>query len=71
VEKPKRKTVAFLYHPRPDHCRAVENLIFKLIPHFEKLKEEERFCLLASAWLHDIGMLPSVADQFKPPKKKY
>lgn len=46
----------------PEHCKAVENLIYKLIPDklYRSLKEEERFFLLSSAWLHDIGMLRSV-----------
>jgi hypothetical protein len=40
------------------HCQAVENLIHHLIPEtlFRGLREYERFLLLASAWLHDIGM---------------
>ncbi|ATW24292.1 HD domain-containing protein [Candidatus Formimonas warabiya] len=48
----------------PDHCKAVEGFIHRLIPDYthEKLLEEERFYLLASAWLHDLGMLRSVAE---------
>ncbi len=45
-----------------DHCKRVENLLHRLIPN-EKYKEltmKERFYLLASAWLHDIGMLKNV-----------
>jgi hypothetical protein len=43
-----------------DHCRAVEDYIHRLIPdqHYRSLSEYERFFLLASAWLHDIGMMP-------------
>lgn len=45
------------------HCNAVETLIHRLIPERRYLdfSEEERFYLLASAWVHDIGMLPMVA----------
>lgn len=48
----------------PEHCQAVENLLHRLIPgkNFNELKKKERFYLLASAWLHDIGMLRSVAQ---------
>jgi translation initiation factor 2B subunit (eIF-2B alpha/beta/delta family) len=46
------------------HCQAVENLIHRLIPgdRYKKLKIEERFYLLASAWLHDVGMHKIVAE---------
>ena len=41
------------------HCNAVEDIIHQLIPveRHRKLSESEKFFLLASAWLHDIGML--------------
>lgn len=41
------------------HCQAVENLIHKLIQgdSFKELSMKERYYLLASAWLHDLGML--------------
>lgn len=41
------------------HCRAVETMLHRLIPgkRHKKLSEDEKFFLLASAWLHDIGML--------------
>ncbi|MCP4264907.1 MAG: tetratricopeptide repeat protein, partial [Candidatus Brocadiaceae bacterium] len=48
----------------PDHCQAVENIIHRLIPekeHYNQLEEQERFYLLASAWLHDLGMMRLVA----------
>lgn len=41
------------------HCRAVEDLLHHLIPgsKHEELSEDEKFFLLASAWLHDLGMI--------------
>lgn len=41
------------------HSRRVEEELYELLPdeHFKKLTSEERFLLLASAWLHDIGMI--------------
>lgn len=48
------------------HCEAVEDLLHRLIPEreqFEKLLEKERFYLLASAWLHDLGMLRMIAQE--------
>ncbi len=41
----------------PDHCRAVEDQLHKLIPgdNNRKLSEGERFLLLAAAWLHDLA----------------
>ena len=54
----------FTPHDR-SHCVAVENLIHKLIPgrHYRGLREYERFLLLASAWLHDIGMIRGVMGE--------
>ena len=54
-----------------EHCEAVENLIYHITTNREKsvykrLNEKERFCLSASAWLHDIGMLPSVFKLMNP-----
>jgi methylthioribose-1-phosphate isomerase len=48
----------------PEHCKAVEDLLHRLIPkkNYIKLRRMERFCLLASAWLHDLGMIRSVAE---------
>lgn len=42
-----------------EHCQAVEDNLHRLIPRelHLKLTEAEKFFLLASAWLHDIGML--------------
>ncbi|UWG96429.1 HD domain-containing protein [Dehalobacter sp. DCM] len=65
---PNEKPLPFYTTHGPEHCRAVESLIMKLIPRFAELKEEERFYLLASAWLHDIGMLRSVANEFNTDK---
>lgn len=44
------------------HCQAVEDLLYRLIPGelHQKLSESEKFFLLASAWLHDIGMLKGI-----------
>ena len=44
------------------HFRAVEHILFRLIPgkSHKKLTSYEKFLLLASAWLHDIGMLRGV-----------
>lgn len=44
------------------HCQAVEDLIHHLIPgeSYLKFSEDERFFLLASAWLHDIGMIRGI-----------
>ncbi|OPY81638.1 MAG: Initiation factor 2 subunit family protein [Syntrophorhabdus sp. PtaU1.Bin153] len=45
------------------HCQAVENLFHRLIPFglYNELNELERFHLLASAWVHDLGMIRAVA----------
>lgn len=44
------------------HCQAVEDLIHQLIPgnRHTFLTEDEKFFLLASAWLHDIGMIRGI-----------
>jgi len=59
------KPLAYFTTHGPEHCQAVENLIHKLIPGllFTELQEEERFYLLASAWLHDLGMIRSIANE--------
>ncbi len=46
----------------PEHMSRVENILHRLIPgrSIEKLKMRERFYLLASAWLHDVGMLRGI-----------
>ncbi len=44
------------------HCKAVEKIVYLLIPpetHL-KLTDIERFFLLSSVWLHDIGMLRGI-----------
>lgn len=47
----------------PDHSESVENKLHELIPDWdhEKLSQQEKFCLLAAAWVHDVGMMRSVA----------
>jgi len=47
------------------HCEAVEKLIYQLLPErcYRGLREYERFLLLASAWLHDIGMIRGIFDE--------
>jgi len=48
------------YSPHgPDHMARVEDIIHRLIPGsaVEQLKMLERFYLLASVWVHDVGML--------------
>jgi hypothetical protein len=56
------------------HCEAVEKIIHQLVTNSKekvlKFTEKERFCLLASAWLHDIGMLPSVFQNIYPDETK-
>ncbi|HLA79103.1 MAG TPA: hypothetical protein VJU18_16115 [Vicinamibacteria bacterium] len=48
----------------PTHYRAVEDLMHQLIPRqcHERLTESEKFFLLASAWLHDLGMIRGLWD---------
>ena len=48
-----------------NHCLRVEENIYKLIPHDDKSKESiltcrERFLLISSVWLHDIGIIPNL-----------
>lgn len=44
------------------HCQNVENLIHEVLPQdkMNTLELQERFLLLAAAWLHDIGMNASL-----------
>lgn len=44
------------------HSQCVADAIYKLIPtnRRSQLIEEEKFYLLSSAWLHDIGMIPDL-----------
>lgn len=54
------------YTPHGDeHCRAVEDNLHRLIPGklHKKLSEAEKFFLLSSAWLHDLGMLRGLDQQ--------
>ena len=46
----------------PEHSRSVEDLIHQLIPGYtyKTLNVRERFYLLVSAWVHDIGMLRGI-----------
>lgn len=51
-----------------DHSKAVEDLMHSLIPKdsYTQLTEDERFFLLGSAWLHDIGMLRGImGDEYE------
>lgn len=54
------------------HSEGVIKCIEKLIPNpFDSFKEKEYFLLLASAWLHDIGMIPGLfPDDLKTTNKK-
>lgn len=49
------------------HCKAVEDLLHQLIPEnrHECLTEDEKFFLLGSAWLHDIGMTRGIMGEEK------
>ena len=62
-EDKNNEPMAFYTPHGPKHFQMVEDNLHKLIPNeeAEKLLEEERFYLLASAWLHDIGMYRLVA----------
>lgn len=49
-----------------EHGMDIEDILHRLIPKKEQFKwltQKERFYLLASAWLHDLGMLRSVAQR--------
>ncbi len=47
------------------HAKNVEEKIKQLIPDekVDLLREQEKFALLCSAWLHDIGMIPDLFDK--------
>lgn len=65
----KEKPLAYYTPHGPTHCLAVENYLHRLIPGkiiLTNLKQQERFYLLAAAWLHDLGMLRSIAEQYLP-----
>ncbi|SHG34994.1 hypothetical protein SAMN02745206_03722 [Desulfacinum infernum DSM 9756] len=57
----------------PEHFERVENIIHRLIPgdKVEKLKMRERFYLLASAWIHDVGMLRGLFGDEEHDRLKY
>lgn len=60
---------SYPYLPHDDtHCERVEERIYQLIPK-EKFKQplsqEEIFLLLASVWLHDVGMCPELFEYDK------
>lgn len=46
----------------PAHYKIVENRLKDLIPktYLNKLSNSERFFLIASAWIHDIGMIKNI-----------
>ncbi len=73
IEENKKDNSGLKYFTPHDieHCRGVEDLIHRLIPGYKyhKFLEVERFYLLASAWLHDIGMLPLVAKELTSKKE--
>jgi translation initiation factor 2B subunit (eIF-2B alpha/beta/delta family) len=54
------------YTPHDDkHCIEVERMLYKLltVPKMKRcFSEAESFLLLASAWLHDIGMKPTILE---------
>lgn len=61
-----QNSIPYFFFTAHDHShseKVLEN-IFNLIPEKEenKIKEHEWFVLLASAWLHDIGMKPGLFD---------
>lgn len=47
------------------HCESVEDMLHKLIPNdkHHSLSTREKYYLLISAWVHDIGMLPLVSSK--------
>lgn len=60
--------ISGLYTKHDDsHCLNVEKYIYTLIPRefYKLLKPRERFIILASVWLHDIGMIPSLFSKRK------
>lgn len=57
----------------PEHMERVEDIIHRLIPGsaVEELKMIERFYLLASAWVHDVGMLRGLFGDFERDLMRY
>jgi len=69
------KNARRLYPYPPHDCTHsiwVEDILYRLLPDAEELKEklspDEVFLLLASVWLHDIGMIPELFDGEEPPR---
>ncbi|RZB37206.1 MAG: hypothetical protein SRB2_01288 [Desulfobacteraceae bacterium Eth-SRB2] len=62
-----RKTRFYTPHG-VEHSESVEDNMHKLIPGeaYEDLTERERFYLLASAWIHDLGMMQSIIKEIYP-----
>ena len=59
------KTQGRWYTPHgTDHYKSVERILGQLLPPKKRarLTESERFFLLSSAWLHDIGMIKGLFD---------
>ena len=68
-EDTERKTRFYTPHGI-EHCQSVEDNMHKLIPgeSYDNLTERERFYLLASAWVHDLGMMQYVIEKIYPNK---
>ena len=51
-----------------DHFKAVEHYLYQLLPDekYLELNEAERFFLLGSAWVHDVGMLTGILAEDSP-----
>jgi hypothetical protein len=49
------------------HSEAVEQKLYSILPESTNLNSHERFFLLASIWLHDIGMSPKLFDNEQNP----
>ena len=69
--KKKHADLPFFTPHGPEHCQNVEDLIHKILSGnvYKKFTIKERYYLLASAWLHDLGMLPLVYESVY--KKSY
>ncbi len=47
-----------------EHARQVEETLGRLLPKAKRqLNQREAFCLLAAAWLHDVGMLEDLSQE--------
>ena len=49
------------------HCMIVEEYLYQLIPDekYANFRLKEKFLLIASVWLHDVGMIPSLFCNFE------